>query len=150
LCVGALTDETLRVFHVGDAEALLCSNRGKLKFSTVAHSPTAMAVELGMMNEREAMNHEDRNIVNNHVGSREMRIEIGPSLRVGKRDTVLLASDGLFDNLMVTKVVDRVRSKDLAKRAESVLKHARQRMLIDSTLQTAKPDDLSVLMFRFR
>lgn len=150
LCIGLLTEETLRVFHVGDAEALLCSNRGKVKFSTVAHSPTAMAVELGMMNEREAMEHEDRNIVTNHVGSREMRIEIGPNIRVNKRDTVLLASDGLFDNLMVTEIVDLVRPQCLLSRAQALLKHAQNKMNGYDNLQSAKPDDLSVLMFRFR
>jgi PPM family protein phosphatase len=148
LVVALLTDESLRVFHVGDSEALLCSNRGRLKFSTVAHSPTAMAVELGMMNEREAMEHQDRNIVTNHVGSREMRIEIGPSIRLGKRDTVLLASDGLFDNLMVTEIVELVRIQNLPQRAEAILSSTRNRMQGLDIRQSAKPDDLTVLMFR--
>ena len=148
LVVGLLIDNTARIFHVGDAEALVCSNRGRIKFSTVAHSPVAMAFEIGVLNEQEAMHHVDRNIVNNHVGSREMRIEIGPSVTLGLYDTLLLASDGLFDNLMLGEIVEHIRGKELPKRAQNILQRTRTRMqAVDASLPN-RPDDLSVLMFR--
>jgi PPM family protein phosphatase len=148
LVVGVVIENEARVFHVGDAEALVCSNRGRVKFSTIAHTPVAMAVESGMLNEQEAMHHEDRNIVNNHVGLREMRIEIGPSVEMGLHDTLLLASDGLFDNLMIHEIVELIRPSDLAKRAGAVLNHTHDRMLAVQAHLPNKPDDLSVLMFR--
>ncbi len=98
LAVAIFVDGQVRAFHVGDAMVLLCSNRGRLKYSTVAHSPVAMAVEIGVMNESEAIRHEDRNIISNCIGTRDMRIEIGPSIKMSARDTLIVSSDGLFDN----------------------------------------------------
>lgn len=148
LVVGLLIEDKVRVFHVGDAEALLCSNRGRVKFSTIAHSPVAMAVESGMLKEQDAMHHKDRNIINNHVGLREMRIEIGPSIGMGVNDTFLLASDGLFDNLMIGEIVELIRPSGLPKRAGAVLHRTHDRMQAIEADLPAKPDDLSVVMFR--
>lgn len=150
LVVGLLADDTVRIIHVGDAEAVICSNRGRIKFSTVAHSPVAMALEIGVLDEHEAMHHEDRNIVNNHVGSRQMRIEIGPRITIGLHDTLLLGSDGLFDNLMLSEIVELIRGNDLSKRAENIFQRANERMLSPGVNLPNKPDDLSVLMFRQR
>ncbi len=148
LVAGLFIDDTIRVFHVGDAEGLLSSNRGRIKYSTVAHTPVAMAVEIGVLGEREAMHHDERNIVSNHVGSREMRIEIGPAIRMGVHDTFLLGSDGLFDNLMTGEIAEIVRSRKLAQRAEELLEMTRKRMLASDANQPSKPDDLTFLLLR--
>jgi serine/threonine protein phosphatase PrpC len=103
-----------------------------------------------VLDEREAMQHEDRNIVNNHVGSRQMRIEIGPRVSLGLHDTLLLASDGLFDNLMLSEIVELIRGRELTSRAEKILQRALQRMNAADNNLPNKPDDLSVLMFRQR
>ena len=150
LAVAVFAAGTIRAFHVGDAAVLLCSNRGTIKYSTVAHGPVAMAVEIGVMDESEAMHHVDRNLISNCIGSREMRIEIGPSLVMSKNDTLMVGSDGLFDNLMMQEIVELIRGRDLPKRAKQLLQAAQHRMqAIDSSYPT-KPDDLTVLMFRQR
>ncbi len=145
--VAEYRDGHLRIIHVGDASAILCSNRGRLKFFTVAHGPVAMAVEIGVLNEQEAMVHEDRNIISNCVGSTEMKIEIGPRVAMAAYDTLVLASDGLFDNLTNEEIVARIRSGKLDRRAHEMIDLARTRMLAaDGT--SGKPDDLTVLCFR--
>ena len=46
----------------------------------------------------------------NLVGDEENGIEIGPHLRLAPYDTVILGSDGLFDNLPIAEIVERARS----------------------------------------
>lgn len=138
----------VRLFHVGDAEGMVCSNRGKIRLSTVSHAPVAMAVEIGVLDERTALTHDDRNIINNFVGSRQMRIEIGPSIGMSSNDTLLLASDGLFDNLMSQEIVQLIRRHSLPLRGQHLLKAARDRMNSQDPDHPAKADDLTAILFR--
>ena len=42
-----------------------------------------------------------------------MRIEIGPAVCLSQLDTVVIASDGLFDNLSIQEVVGSMRKGKL-------------------------------------
>jgi len=95
------------------ATILLVGQRGKRKLQNVAHSPVGFAVEAGLLDESEAMHHEDRHIVSNMLGAADMRIEVGSSRRIAPRDTLLIASDGLSDNLDPEEMVERMRAGPL-------------------------------------
>lgn len=144
--VGEILNHQLRMIHAGDSCGLVCSNRGRLKNFSIAHAPVAMAVEIGMLDEPEAMQHEERNIVNNYVGYPEMRVEVGPPIDLAARDTVVMASDGLFDNLTVDEIVKTVRAGSQTTQFEKLIATTTETMLSDSP--NAKPDDLTVACFR--
>ncbi|MFK7768402.1 MAG: PP2C family serine/threonine-protein phosphatase [Mariniblastus sp.] len=137
----------VRIIHVGDAGAVLTSNKGNVKFFAVAHAPVAMAVEIGVLEEMEALTHSDRNVITNCVGSSDMKIEVGPEIAMAKDDTLLLASDGLFDNLTTSEMVNVVRSGNLNEQLTSLVDTIRSRMFQKSG-GIGKPDDLTVCCFR--
>jgi serine/threonine protein phosphatase PrpC len=141
-------DGTVRPYHVGDSMILVVGQRGKLKLQTTSHSPVGFAVEAGFLAEDEAMHHEDRHIVSNVVGSPAMKIEIGPVLRLAPRDTVLLASDGLFDNLHTDEIVQRVRTGRLETASRRLVEDSKLRMIAPAEGQPSKPDDLTFVLFR--
>lgn len=143
-----IVSDSVRPYHVGDAMILVTGQRGKIKLQTVSHSPVGYAVEAGVLDEDEAMHHEDRHIVSNMVGAADMRIEIGSAIELAQRDTLLLASDGLFDNLLVEEIVERIRKGSLRKAAERLAADARQRMLDSKAGYPSKPDDLTFILFR--
>ena len=70
---------------------------------------TVRAVESGMLDEDEAVHHEERHLISNVVGADDMRIEIGLSINMAAKDTLLLASDGLFDNLYLNEIIETNR-----------------------------------------
>ncbi|MEJ2398357.1 MAG: serine/threonine-protein phosphatase [Gammaproteobacteria bacterium] len=140
--------ERMRPYHVGDSMILLCGQRGKRKLQSVAHSPVGYAVESGMLDVDEAVHHEERHLVSNVVGAPDMRIEIGASQRIAKRDTLVLASDGLFDNLYLDEIVETVRKGDLPASAEKLLALTRERMNMPQSGQPCHPDDLTFILFR--
>jgi len=144
----AIEDGEVRPYHVGDSSVLLCGGRGKLKLLTVAHSPVGFAVEAGVLDEAEAMHHEERHIVSNVLGSPDMRIEMGARRQLAARDTVVLASDGLLDNLQTDEVVELARRGDPAEAARSLVQEARRRMLEPADGVPSKPDDLTLALFR--
>jgi PPM family protein phosphatase len=141
-------DRTIRAYHVGDSVILLAGQRGKLKMQTIAHSPIGYAVEAGLMAEDEAMRHENRHVISNVIGSEQMRIEIGPSIEMASRDTLVIASDGLLDNLLPSEIVEFVRSGPLDEAVGDLVAEARRRMLATNGESPSKPDDLTVIAYR--
>ncbi len=127
---------------------LVCGGRGKVKLLTVPHSPVGFAMEAGILNEKEDMHHEDRHLVSNVIGTPEMRIEIGSTLKFKPRDTLLLASDGLFDNLHINEIVERIRKGPLQKSLDQLVHTAKSRMLNHRSGKPSKPDDLTVIAYR--
>ncbi len=156
LAVGAATTLTVvefdgplvRHYHVGDSMVLLTGQRGKLKMQSIPHSPVGYAVESGLLDETDAMHHEERHVISNVIGSGDMRIEVGSAVRLALRDTLLLASDGLSDNLHINEIVECIRKGPIKKAARNLAQHARERMLGEGDGEPSKPDDLTFAVFR--
>jgi serine/threonine protein phosphatase PrpC len=137
-----------RTYQVGDSEAMVVGQRGRIKSQAMAHSPTGFAVEAGFLDERAALHHEERHLVSNFIGTTDMHIDMGIDVKLKPRDTVLLASDGLTDNIHVQEIVDMIRKGPLSAVIDSMSSLARRRMSMESKHQPSKPDDLSVILFR--
>ena len=82
------------------------------------------------------------------VGSAEMHVEVGPWVDVAPRDTLLVASDGLSDNLTNEEIVERIRKGPIDTALDQLTGVARERMLGADRDQPSKPDDLSLILFR--
>lgn len=148
MAVVELQGRTIRPYHVGDSAILVVGQRGRVRLQTIAHSPVGYAVESGLLDENEAVHHEQRHVVSNVIGSGDMRIEVGSSLELARRDTVLLASDGLFDNFYIDEIVTMIRKGDLHSVAKKLVEHARSRMVTQEESRPGKPDDLTFILYR--
>jgi serine/threonine protein phosphatase PrpC len=148
LVVAEIAGDTLRPYHVGDSAMLVVGQRGKLKLQTVPHSPVGYALESGLMEEQEALHHDQRHLISNMVGSAEMRIEVGSPIRLAPRDTVLLATDGLLDNLTLQEIVDGIRTGSLAAVVQNLAQCCARRMREPEAEYPSKPDDVTFLLFR--
>ncbi len=149
LVVAQLDANRLRTYHVGDSELIAVGQRGRIKQRVVPHSPTGFAVEAGLLDEDEAVQHDQRHVLFNVVGSPDMRVEVGPSLQLAARDTVLLASDGLFDNLFIDEIVETIRTGPVPVAGNRLVGRVRVRMNGEGRAdQPCKPDDLTVVLFR--
>ena len=148
LAVVEIQGREVRPYHVGDSTILVVGQRGKIKLQTISHSPVGFAVEAGVLDESEAMHHEDRHIVSNVVGCPEMRIEIGSPICLAPRDTVLLGSDGLFDNLHLEEIIERIRKGPVDQAVARLVDLAHARMTGQQDVPTLKPDDLTMVAWR--
>ena len=148
LTVITVEGRTARSYHIGDSEAIVVGQRGLIKLQTTAHSPTGFAVEAGFLDQREALHHEDRHLVSNFIGAADMRIDVGATVELNANDTIIVASDGLMDNVHVDEIVECVRKGPLQDAATSVLAIAMRRMVTITPDMPSKPDDLSLILFR--
>lgn len=148
LALVEILDDKLRPYHIGDSMVIVVGQRGKLKVQTVSHSPVGFAVEAGVLDEKEAMHHEDRHLVSNIIGTPEMRIEIGSMQKLAFRDTVLLGSDGLFDNLHLPEIIEHIRKGPIKAGVQRLVEESHQRMKAPREGYPSKPDDLTIVAFR--
>jgi serine/threonine protein phosphatase PrpC len=148
LAVVEVRGNIVRPYHVGDSLILIAGQRGKVKLQSVPHSPVGYGIESGLLDEKEAMYHEERHIVSNVIGSPDMRIEIGSTIKLAARDTLVLASDGLWDNLHTEEIVDRVRKGPLRRAVRAVSEECGLRMRDGGEGKPSKPDDLTFILFR--
>jgi len=148
LAVVELQERMMRSYHVGDSLIMLMGQRGKLKFQSVSHSPVGYAVESGLLDENEAVHHQQRNVVSNVIGMPDMRIDIGPAIELAPRDTLLVASDGLPDNLYVGEIISAVKAGSLHRVGNILVRDCRERMLRPPPERPSHPDDLSIILYR--
>ncbi len=148
MTVITLEGRLARSYQIGDSEAIVIGQRGLVKLQTTAHSPTGFAVEAGFLDQREALHHEERHLVSNFIGTTDMRIDVGAAVELDQRDTILLASDGLMDNVHVDEIIEFVRKGPLSEAVLSVVAQAEQRMKNARDGEPSKPDDLSLILFR--
>lgn len=148
MTVVTIEGHIVRSYQMGDSEAMIVGQRGRIRLQTMAHSPTGFAVEAGFLDKRDALMHEERHLVSNFMGTSDMRIDIGAETRLNSRDTVLLASDGLTDNVHSHEITEMIRKGPMDVAVESMVKLASHRMKIEADNQPSKPDDLSLILFR--
>ncbi|MGD8608422.1 MAG: protein phosphatase 2C domain-containing protein [Myxococcales bacterium] len=150
LAVVEIQGSHMRAYHAGDSMVLVTGQRGRIKWLTIPHSPVGYAVEAGLLDRGEALHHEDLHLVSNLLGGQGMRIEIGASLDLSPRDTVVLASDGLSDNLHLDEIVERVRKGPLCRSVAELAALGRERMAVSLEGVPSKPDDLTFIAIRRR
>jgi len=147
LAVAKIEGDRLRPFHVGDSVVALIGPRGDRKFLSVPHSPVGFAVDAGVIDERDALMHAERHFVTNVVGSDTMHVDVGPSLSIDDGDTILLATDGLLDNLYLHEIFELLREGPLLDVAEALRRECLARMAVTST-GPSKPDDVTFVLYR--
>ncbi|MFZ1865168.1 MAG: PP2C family serine/threonine-protein phosphatase [Polyangiales bacterium] len=148
LAVVEIQGTHMRAYHAGDSMVLVTGQRGRIKWLTIPHSPVGYAVEAGLLDRGEALHHEDLHLVSNLLGGQGMRIELGASLELSPRDTVVLASDGLSDNLHLDEIVERIRKGPLSKAVAELAALGRERMATSTDGAPSKPDDLTFIAIR--
>ena len=151
--VGARTTLTIvevvknkaRCYQVGDSTALICGQKGKLKYRSTAHSPVGYGIEAGLIDEEEALSHPDLHFISNLLGEARMKIEIGPEVELNPNDSIFIASDGIFDNFSTDMVVELIRKGDIEEISRSILTDIEKNIY---GKEDSKKDDISFILFK--
>jgi serine/threonine protein phosphatase PrpC len=146
LALAEVHPDSIRTYHVGDSMILVVDRQGKVKVETVPHSPTGYAVESGILSESEAILHGERHLVSNVIGSPDLHISVSVKVPFSAQDTLLIATDGLMDNVEKERIVQLARRGPLDACSKDLTDLALRRM--GATSGPAKPDDLTVLLYR--
>ena len=140
-----------RTYHVGDSEILFHSNDDGLLWKSLPHSPVGYAVESGQINIDDALFDESRHLVSNVIGADVLSVEINGTFELRAGETLLLGSDGVFDNLRLEEILEYLKFDDLQEAANQLINECRRRMINPDQNQRypSKPDDLTMILYRW-
>ncbi len=148
VAISVISNATVTTCHAGDSEIMVAGQRGKLKYGIVPHSPVGKAESEGFLTEEQAMFHSKRSVIYNAVGLTNMTLEFGKSFQLGLYDTLILGSDGLFDNLYKKEISQLVCAGKLMDNCKRLRSKCRNRMQRTEPGMPHKPDDTTVILFR--
>jgi serine/threonine protein phosphatase PrpC len=148
LVVAEVHGNVARTYHAGDSGALLVGQRGAIRSETIPHSPVGYGVASGLLDPGDAHHHEERHLLFNCIGSREMRVEVGAPARMAVRDTLLLATDGVLDNIHKQELIDTIRVGAPLRAANRLVELVAKAMAGENAELPAHPDDATGLLFR--
>jgi len=149
IALAEVCDGRVRAYHVGDSSVVLNSRAGEVRLITIPHSPIGYALAAGLLDEEQALRHPDRHIISNMVGSREMRVEVGSPVDLEEGDTLIVASDGVTDNLRLGELVELARGGTLERAGHALVEASQARMDDPEAIDApSKPDDLTCLVYR--
>ena len=145
--VAEITDNVAKVCHAGDSTLLAVGQRGRIKLKTQCHSPVGIK-EANGLDEKEALFHPQRHLLNNMMGDPAMWLEKQEGIELAARDTMLLGTDGLWDNLFFSEIVELIRAGELLDSAKKLARMVIERMESPVTGMPSKPDDVSFILYR--
>lgn len=138
----------IRSYHAGDSAMRVVGQRGAVKRQTVSHSPVGYVLASGIVDGQHPYCIENRHFVDNLVGHEEMRIEVGAPYRLAKKDTLLIASDGITDNFTESEIIEIIRKGDLDQVRTELHEKVVVRMSDDTKASGNSRDDFSFFLFR--
>ena len=125
LVVATVIDKTLYFANVGDSRLYLLNR--DIKQLSRDHSLVQEMVRLGGINEEEAKNHPDKNIITRAVGAKE-KLEVDfYEYRLKRGDTILMCTDGLSNMVEDEDIFRLVKStRDVVEAVEKLIERAKE------------------------
>lgn len=136
--------DLLRFYSVGDSEILYWNAIGRKIYSSIPSSISGFKVAAGILDQEKSLEEPDRNIVFSLLGDEFIRIQSTSSFEFKKGQTVLIGSDGLFDNLS-HKNIEKILAKEDFEGSFTSMCEACIKQDPDSWI---KEDDISFILIR--
>ena len=125
LVVATVIERTLYFANVGDSRLYLIQD--DIKQLSKDHSLVQEMVRLGGINQEEAKQHPDKNIITRAVGvKKDVEIDFF-EYRLKKKDTILLCTDGLSNMVEDKEILYIVKkSRDVVETVEQLIERAKE------------------------
>ena len=99
LAMLTLENDWVRFFNVGDSEVIYWNSVGREIYSNIPHSLVGYGVEAGLIDQNQSLDEPDRHIVTNLMGDAAIKIDATTKMELKAGHTIIIGSDGVFDNL---------------------------------------------------
>ena len=147
LAVFVIEDGKVTGYHAGDSIGIIIDQLGNVIKAMVPHSLIDKTISAGR-SDVEHLLRPMRHLVTNVVGIATMWVETMSPITLEKGHSLVLASDGLWDNLSIPEVSEIACGVSVSFAAEMLLQAVKERMEGKDPNHPGKPDDLSFVIFR--
>jgi serine/threonine protein phosphatase PrpC len=148
--IALIYDQSIRTLHVGDSKLVIIGGRGKLKYETIGHNLFEISTDSGLIDYINAEVEVPSNVVTNMIGDSHFRLDLSTKMELAPNDTVLLGSDGLYDNIGMDEICELCKLSSTLEIASAIQARCNERMNnpLPDQVGLSKPDDLSFILFR--
>ena len=94
-----ILNDDFRCFCAGDSEILYLNSVGSEVYTNIPHSLIGYQVEAGLIEQEASLDNPERYLVDNLLGDKAIRIEATTKMEMKKGHSLIVGTDGLFDNL---------------------------------------------------
>lgn len=143
VAVASITNDEFRSFSVGDSEIIYWNSQGNELYTNIPQSEIGYRIQAGDLNQDESLDDPARSSVNNLIGDPAVRIEVASKMKVKKGHTILVGSDGLFDNLSHQSLGELICSGSFEKSIEQL-----NLLCTEQGEDWKKDDDISYILIR--
>lgn len=144
LALVVIYQDHLRCFSTGDSEIIFWNAHGREIYSNIPHSNTGYQIEAGLIKQEESLDDPERYQVNNMLGDLILRVESTTRMVFKKNQTLLIGSDGLFDNFTHRELSTLIGTGPLEASFEKLTELCRN----PSKETWKKDDDISFIVVR--
>ncbi len=140
----SIKDDSVRFFSVGDSEIILWNSQGREIYSNIPSTTIGHKIEAGLLEQNESLEDPDRHQVNNMLGETLIRIEATNRIELKKYHTLLVGSDGVFDNFTHEELKEMVGTGPFDQSFNSFA----DQCINSDNLPRNKDDDISFILIR--
>lgn len=135
-----LVEENYYTLNVGDSRVYRILRNGDIVRLTVDHTFVHKLVEDGLLQEELSRHHPDRHLMYSAIGQSpdEMRIDVGGPYIIGRREAIVVCTDGVHDTLrdnQISHIVSLNWNGNLA------------RALVNSAYEAGSVDNITVCAY---
>jgi PPM family protein phosphatase len=126
LAFATVFDDVVNFYSVGDSEIVYWNAHGNEIYTSTPHSSTGHKVKAGVTSQADSLSDPERNLVNNLMGDEMIRVEFTSGADLKKGHTVILGSDGLFDNISHEQLSEIVGRGEFEKSFQDIVEICRE------------------------
>tara|TARA_B100001971_G_scaffold84647_1_gene78252 strand:- start:359428 stop:360237 length:810 start_codon:yes stop_codon:yes gene_type:complete len=139
-----IKENFFKSYNVGDSEVIFWNSSGKKLYSNIPQSEVGYLIQSGSMEQEDSLDDPNRHLVTNLIGDEAIRIESTSRIEIKKGNTIIVGSDGLFDNLSHDELASIMAQGSFDKSFETLV----QRCLERNEENWRKEDDISFIVLR--
>lgn len=144
LALAQINGNKISFYTVGDSEILYWNGVGRKLFSSIPNSPTGLKVEAGVISQEDSLTDPERHIVNSFLGDSIVKINSTTSFELKKGHTILLGTDGLYDNISHQRLCDMISGGSFEKSFEKLVNFCESK----EKTEWLKDDDIAFFYLR--
>ena len=133
-----------RCHSIGDSEIVYWNSVGGEIFSNVPHSSVGYQIKSGALAQDESLDDPERHYVMNLIGDETVRVDSSTKIQLKKGHTILIGTDGLFDNISHDALREIVSKGIFEKSFEELSGLCK----IQNDNEWKKDDDIAFIMLR--
>lgn len=139
-----IRDGLFKSYNIGDSEVVFWNSAGNKIYSNIPQSEVGYLIQSGSMDQEESLDDPNRHYVSNLIGDEAIRTEVISNIEIKKGNTIIVGSDGLFDNLSHEDLAQIMASGNFENSFDALVKRCQER----NDENWRKEDDISFIVLR--